>query len=215
MSVCMYSGLFVGEGSSDMPLADLVEALFLDEGVAIHLSKPDFSLLGRVSKDVQSRLAAGLRLLGAQVDVVVVDRDADKAGSAARREEIDAAASLAGIEGSVVPVIPVRMTEAWLLLDEHAIRHVAGNPRGRVDLALPKIHEVEAIADPKSLLRECILRAANVTGRRREGVAKRFDQHRRQLLERIDRSGPIASLPSWLQNVARDCGSSQTLALEP
>jgi hypothetical protein len=96
-----------------------------------------------------------------------------------------------------VPVIPVRMTEAWLLLDEAEIRWVAGNPKGRAHLSLPRPHEVESVADPKALLRECILQAAGVTGRRRLAVAKRFDQHRRQLLERLDRNAAVSKLPSW------------------
>lgn len=50
----------------------------------------------------------------------------------------------------VVPVIPGRMTEAWLRLDEAAIRRVAGNPNGRTKLGLPKLHEVESVADPKA-----------------------------------------------------------------
>ncbi|BCB82630.1 hypothetical protein Pflav_090400 [Phytohabitans flavus] len=101
------------------------------------------------------------------------------------------------LASALVPVIPVRMTEAWLLLDESAIRRVAGNPRGKTDLGLPKAHQVESIADPKELLDQCLLTAANVTGRRRDSLRKRFPQNRRQLLERLDRNGPITQLASW------------------
>lgn len=72
-----YSGLFISEGTSDLPLADLVEALFIDRGVSLFLSRPDFTLRKRVSKDVRSRIEAGLLLTGGPVDVVVVHRDAD------------------------------------------------------------------------------------------------------------------------------------------
>lgn len=89
------------------------------------------------------------------------------------------------------------MTEAWLILDEQAIRTVAGNPRGRAVLGLPKWHEVESHADPKSLLNECLIKAAEVSGRRRERIAKRFNQNRRQLLERLDKDGPVKKLDSW------------------
>jgi hypothetical protein len=50
-----YRGLFVAEGTSDMPLAELVESLFFDRGIEVTISRPDFGLLGRVSKDVQSK----------------------------------------------------------------------------------------------------------------------------------------------------------------
>ncbi|GAB3809862.1 hypothetical protein [Micromonospora zhanjiangensis] len=198
MTARTYSGLFVSEGTSDLPLADLIEALFLDRGVNLFLSRPDFVLLPRVARDVRSKIHAGLRLTG-PVDVVVVHRDADNAGAEERRREITEAASAVAGDSSCLPVIPVRMTEAWLLLDEGLIRQVAGNPRGRGDLQLPRPHEVESRADPKHVLQQCLLRAADVTGRKRESLRKRFPQHRRQLLERLDRFGSVTTLTSWKQ----------------
>jgi hypothetical protein len=81
---------------------------------------------------------------------------------------------------------------------------VAGNPRGQNDLGLPKSSEVERKADPKRLLQECLLKAAGVSGRRRDGVAKRFGQHRKQLLERLDQSGPVSTLESWKDLVSHE-----------
>ena len=62
---------------------------------------------------------------------------------------------------------------------------------------MPKPQAVESVADPKSVLKECLLAAAQVTGRRRDAFANRFNQHRRQLLERLDVSGPVVKLESW------------------
>lgn len=45
--------------------------------------------------------------------------------------------------------------------------------------------------------------AANVTGRRRERAARRFNQSRRQLLERLDRNGAVCELESWNAMVDR------------
>jgi hypothetical protein len=202
MSRHRYSGLFIGEGSSDMPISEIVEGLFFDRGVAVHLSKPDFGLLEKVAKDVRSRIEAGEKLTGGGLDLIVVHRDADNAGSTSRRAEIEQAVTVLASTPAVLPVVPIRMTEAWLLLDETAIRTVAGNPRGRTNLDLPKLHEVEGHADPKNLLNECLLKAADVTGRRRERIAKRFGQNRRQLLERLDRNGPVTRLESWKALVA-------------
>ncbi|WP_405105896.1 DUF4276 family protein [Micromonospora sp. NBC_01405] len=202
MSMRSYSGLFVSEGSSDLPLADIIEALFFNRGVTVRLSKPDFSLFNKVSKDVRSRVDAGLKLVGGPVDLIVVHRDADNAGHHARQQEIRAAVQPVGGAAQLVPVIPVRMTEAWLLLDEVAIRQVAGNPRGRMSLGLPKAHEIESIANPKDVLRTCLVKAADETGRRREAMVKRFNQHRRQLLERLDPTGGVVGLASWGRLVA-------------
>jgi Domain of unknown function (DUF4276) len=198
-----FNGLFIAEGSSDMPIADIVERMFFDKGVSVYLRKPDFGLLGRVPKDVQSRLKAGEELSDGAVDFVVVHRDADNAGYEARREEIQGALqSLAG-NPLCVPVIPIRMTEAWILLDEAAIRLTAGNPRGRTSLKLPRLHEIETCPNPKQLLAAALLEAADVSGRRRERLSKRFNQHRKQLLERLDTSGPVNQLSSW-QKLVKD-----------
>ena len=197
-----YSGVFIAEGSSDAPLADIVEQLFLRHSVSVNLSRPDFAPL-RVAKDVQSRVAAALRLVGSDVDLIVVHRDADNAGQAARLAEIENGVQGTTTRARIVPVVPVRMTEAWLLLDEQVIRHVAGNPNGRSPLPLPRPREAERIADPKALLAECLLRAANVTGRKRDRLAKRFGQSRRQLLERLDLDGPVRELQGWRQMTAQ------------
>jgi hypothetical protein len=202
MTSKVYTGLFLAEGSSDFPLADMVEVLFLDRGVELSLSRPDFSLLGRVPKDVRSRVDAGLALVGGNVDLMVVHRDADNAGTALRRREIENGIRSAGVDSGIVPVVPIRMTEAWLLLDESAIRQIAGNPRGRMPLSLPAITEVERKADPRSILPRCILEAANVTGRRRDRLGNRFNQNRRQLLERLDRDGVVNQLSGWQTLVA-------------
>lgn len=73
-----------------------------------------------------------------------------------RQDEIEQSIRAIGVQISVphVCVIPVRMTEAWLLFDEAAIRQAAGNRLGRAPLALPPLDEVEQEPDPKSLLYE-------------------------------------------------------------
>ncbi|MFI5935045.1 hypothetical protein [Actinoplanes sp. NPDC051494] len=202
MTGSIFDGLFVAEGSSDMPIADIVERLFFERGVEVRLSKPDFGLLGKVPKVVSSRLAAGEQLHGGTFDVVVVHRDADNAGVAARRREITTAADTLSGEPQVIPVIPVRMTEAWLLLDEAEIRFVAGNPNGKNPLHLPGRREVEARADPKQILQAALLNAAEAKGRRHERERKRFFEHRRLLLERLDCNGPVTRLSGWQQMVA-------------
>jgi len=65
-----------------------------------------------------------------------------------------------------VCVVPVRMSEAWLLLDEFAIRQAAGNPNGAMPLDLPPAERVEEIPNPKAVLRD-ILRTASGLNRRR------------------------------------------------
>ena len=68
------TGLFVSEGTSDGPLAGIVTTLFARHGIPIRLSTPDFEYLVKVKKDVESRVKAGLQLIGRTVDIVVVHR---------------------------------------------------------------------------------------------------------------------------------------------
>lgn len=177
--------------------------MFGQNDVSVRITSPDFSLLEeRVGKDLSSRMRAGLRLMGSSVDIVICHRDADNQGHGARKREMEGALSAMGAPSMLVPIIPVRMTEAWLLLDEAAIRTVAGAPGGTNDLALPKKSDVERVADPKAVLKASILRAAQVTGRRRARLDERFSSHRRQLLERLDCFCPVAELPSWKRMLA-------------
>jgi len=57
------------------------------------------------------------------------------------------------------------MQEAWLLLDESAIRRASGNPNEGMALTLPDPGGVECIADPKTTLHELLTRASGQAGR--------------------------------------------------
>jgi hypothetical protein len=196
------NALYVCEGTSDRPLAEHVTRLFRDRGIRLVMTSPDFDRIpGKVGAGLEDKLRAARRF-GRNYGILVVHRDSDNQGVDRRRAEIAAAAERVFLGTPVVAVIPVRMTEAWLLLDECALRRVAGNPNGRKDLNLPKRHEVERIADPKERLREILVVAAECTGRRLDIFKRRFAEHRRLLLERLDPSGPVADLVAWRSVVA-------------
>ncbi|GAA1096632.1 hypothetical protein GCM10009642_39050 [Nocardiopsis metallicus] len=89
------------------------------------------------------------------------------------------------------------MGGAWLLVDESAIRRVAGNPNGRCALGLPQVSRAETIADPKKLLKEALATAPELRGRRPKRLNDRFSENRRQLLQRLETDGPVTRLPSW------------------
>lgn len=194
----MKRGIFVGEGSSDRPLADIVTQLFTRRGIAIEIAAPDFSLLpAGKTRDLTDKITAARRLTASIVDVFVVHRDADGADPSPRFAEVQQAVDAAAPAHRHLPVVPVTMTEAWLLLDERAIRMVAGNPDGRTALNLPQVHEVERRSNPKAILAQAILMASGKTGRRRDRLTNRFGHHRRRLLEQLDLDGPVTRLRAW------------------
>ncbi|MBN1461089.1 MAG: hypothetical protein JXA57_16300 [Armatimonadetes bacterium] len=91
-------------------------------------------------------------------DVIFVHRDAEGQSYEERVVEIPA-------QDRIVPVVPVRMTEAWLLIDEAALRKASGNPKGRIPLQLPQISRLEGI-QAKSELHNLLKQASGYSGRR-------------------------------------------------
>jgi hypothetical protein len=120
---------------------------------------------GRIPRQLNSafrwRIAAELY----PCDILFVHRDAEAQEPAQRIQEIAVALGQTGI--NYIPVIPVRMTEAWLLFDEHAIRLAAGNPHGRAPLGLPHLDRLEEVPDPKRILHEALKQACGLNTRRR------------------------------------------------
>jgi hypothetical protein len=111
----------------------------------------------------EARLRTALELY--PCDVLFVHRDAEGQPSDWRRDEI--ANSLKHIAIRHVPVVPVRMTEAWLLADEKAIRSAAGNPNGTDSLSLPDVWRLEDVPDPKKVLHDAPVTASGLNARRR------------------------------------------------
>lgn len=153
----------LGEGATDKRLVHPIDW-------AIRQIAPDLSFRGQWADHrviAPTRHGLNARVASAveeyPCDLLFVHRDADSTDPAPRRAEIDEAATE---EPATVPVIPIRMLEAWFLFDESAIRSGAGKPRGRAELNLPSVVEAERMADPKSVLRDSVRAAAEVTGRR-------------------------------------------------
>jgi hypothetical protein len=189
--------VFLAEGTSDSGIVPHIESIAAENDIEVSVTYPELDRLPtRPGRAIAAKLAAVYRL-GGVYDLIVVHRDADSQGVQARVDEIGAAVAAVTEAVPHVPVVPVRMTEAWLLTSESELRHVAGNPNGRNPLDLPGIASLERIADPKALLKEILGKASGASGRRLDKFQQRFSQHRRQLLERLDRAGPVNQLPSW------------------
>lgn len=184
------------EGPSDEPLAGHIESLIARLGLGVN------EVIG-IPRSGGGSVDDKLRTLvddGVPFDFVAIHRDSDDRDPLPRIAEVTAALERAGIPG--VPVVPVQMTEAWLLLDERAIREVVGRPTGREPLDLPAPCDVEKTRDPKEVLKAALLAAAGSRGRRRKRARAQWFHYRRILLERLDIDGPVRDLPSWQRLVA-------------
>ncbi|HET8799508.1 MAG TPA: hypothetical protein VFO89_17610, partial [Thermoanaerobaculia bacterium] len=149
--------VLISEGSSDDALQAHLENLCIDQGAAeVTGIAPDFGRLpDRVGHSVEQKVRAAIEL-ESTANLFFIHRDADDRRPEHRISEITAAVAGARLAQAHVPIVPVQATEAWLLLDESAIRRAAYRPDGTRPLGLPRPREVEKRADPKELLRTAL-----------------------------------------------------------
>lgn len=167
----------VGDGSSDRALLPVLSWLIRDIAGSVPL-EPQWADLGPLSpaeKPLRNRIRKALEYYPCHI--VFVHRDAERPDAAELRiEEIRKACT--GLKDQdpelrTVCVVPIRMTEAWLLIDEAAIRRAAGNPHGREALTLPTLQKMEQV-HAKEVLHQAIRDASELSGRR----AKKLDVSR-------------------------------------
>ncbi len=188
----------LGDGSSDRALIPVLSWLIRDIAGSIPL-EPQWADLGPLlpsEKPLQQRVRKAMDYY--PCDLLFVHRDAELPDAYMNRaEEINRACTgLAeqhrGLKS--VCVIPVRMTEAWLLFDEPAIRRAAGNPRGRNALNLPPRRQMETV-HAKDILHQAIRDASALTGRK----AKKLEVSRaiHVVADFIVDFSPLNQLPSF------------------
>ena len=191
--------LLVCEGSSDSALIGHISRLLIQNG---QLDPQGVARTG--SKPLPDKIREGLRYSGA-CDFLLIHRDADadsetqSAGPKRRAKEIADAVRDSGYSGIWVGIVPVRMTEAWLLLDESAIRTVAGRPRSNVPLDLPSPNQVESEADPKAILEQILITASETSGRKRNIFRRDISSLKHRLLVDLPVGGPLEQVPSWVR----------------
>ena len=129
-------------------------------------------------------------------ELLFVHRDAEGQAPEQRHQEIRAAASAVADPGPiVVGVVPVRMTEAWLLIDEKAIRHAAENPNGQAPLKLPRLSKLESEPRPKDRLLQLLKEASSPGARHRRKFKP--EQAATRVSRLIDDFSPLRKLSAF------------------
>lgn len=157
------------DGSSDRALIPIINWLFKEhfEHIPVQAEWADLYRLPQRPASLAERIDKALDYY--PCDVLFIHRDAEAEPRLQRANEIgQAVKSMESQLGHFlsIPVIPVRMTEAWLLFDEEAIRTAASNPQGKIPLNLPPAKTVEDCPDPKELLYTALKSASELSGRR-------------------------------------------------
>jgi hypothetical protein len=128
-------------------------------------------------------------------DLLFVHRDAEASSPEDREQEIQRAWKPLAPAQQLVPVIPVRMTESWLLLDKAAIRAAAGNPNGVVALKLPAPSRLESLKDPKDELFDLLRTASGLSPGRLSSFSAAARRHR--IAELMPTFELLRALPSF------------------
>jgi hypothetical protein len=166
----------VSDGPSDQALIPILMWSLRRHGAewAIEPQWADPRRIADPPRQLAPRIRLSLKLY--PCELLFIHRDAEAQPLTRRLEEILHAIDELGGEGAIPPfvcVVPIRMMEAWLLLDEVAIRAAAGNPNGRDELNMPPIRELEDIPDPKDVLHRVLINASGLGARRRRSLNPR------------------------------------------
>ena len=184
------------DGSRDRCLCSVIEWTLTNvpmaESISFEGSVADFRGLPSPPACLADKIIYSLDLF--PCDVLFVHRDAEREPLAVRVEEIDKAVRQTTSKYHV-PIVPVRMTEAWLLADESAIRCASGNPNGTKQLTMPRLDKLENIPDPKKKLHDLLEIASDKRGRR-------LEQFRRDINERVQRVANLTSDFSSLRKLS-------------
>jgi hypothetical protein len=188
----------LADGTSDKTLLPILTWLlkFHLPDCAIQPQWADFQRLPRSLKDTfPKRIEQSIDLY--PCELLFVHRDAEREPHQKRVQEIHNA--IGGVNQSVplsfICVVPVRMTEVWLLFNELAIRTAASNPNGCKPLPFPNIKRLEDESDPKELLYQLLREASDLSQRR----LKQFSAGERvyRVAELIDDFSPLRILSAF------------------
>lgn len=190
----------LSDGSSDKTLIPHLTWLLKQNGITLPIVSrwADLSRLRERPNSLAEKIERSIDLY--PCDLLFIHRDAEREPLENRREEIERA--LLNLNQNLekpffVCVIPVRMSEAWLLFDESAIRRAAGNSNGRANLNLPKLKNTENLPDPKEILFNALRIASEKSGRKLKELNKDLFHLRYRVSDLIEDFSPLRSLSAF------------------
>ena len=182
----------VTDGSSDRLLIPLIKLLF-SEYADVPYQVNFAEGLPPIAEGLQPRIESALAFF--PCDFLFVHRDEEGVGITVRQQEIESSWPENQQTAVLICVIPVRMTEAWLIASSKPIRLAVGNPNGTDALNLPLSKDIESSLSPKEILFTALKTASGLNARRRA----RFNPHqfRHRVSDLIDDLAPLRLLSSF------------------
>ena len=152
---------------------------------------PDVRIDGRSFAKRRGSLEAFFDRYDPDGMMTFVHRDAERVPLTERLEEFDILDL-----SPMVPVVPVRMSEAWILFDKDANSEAVG--RALHPFSVPSVSRLEEISDPKAHLDDLLLRAAgSPTARRLKRFNREIVNRRIEVARRIRDFTPLDGLPAF------------------
>ena len=186
----------LSDGSSDRALVPVLNWL-LQSHLNHCATQPQWADLRSFDKSLRDtfkkRIKLSLELY--PCELLFIHRDAERDAHETRIDEIQTAIAQAIISVPTICVVPVRMTEAWLLFDIVALRKAASNPNGSIELQLPDIGRLEYEPDPKNVLHEILRQASGLRSGRLRSFSVSDRTHR--VSELINDFSPLRILPAF------------------
>ena len=174
----------MADGGTDRLLVPIIQW-------AVHRIDPDVEILEPEFRKRKGSVAEFLSTYSTGAMLIFVHRDSENLKLEKRLEEFDAVD-----RQDVVPVVPVRMSESWLLFNGPAIAEAAGVRSSPV--TVPSIVQVENIPNPKSHLDKLLLQAAGPpTGRRGKIFRRSIPGRRVSVAQHIADYSPLENLPAF------------------
>lgn len=174
----------ITDGGTDRVLEPVIRWAIGRLDPAVEVLEPDFRKRKGSIEEFLTNYETGSML-------IFVHRDAEGQSLEHRLSEFDHV-----LEHRVVPIVPVRMTEAWLLIDAEAIALAAGAPSSVV--TVPKLKALESLPNPKADLEKLLVDAAGpLTGRRLKKFNGTIVDRRVDVASRIRDFSPLEEISGF------------------
>ena len=182
----------VTDGSSDQvlqgPLDWLLQKYFPCEYT--------FLFADRIDRHAPLRTKLQTALADYPCDVLLVHRDAELETPVDRLAQMREV--IITLQRHCVRIVPVRMTEAWFLFDEAAIRRAAGRPDASDSLRLPSVSAARLMPDPKAALFRLLDSASGLSGRKLARFQRDHARHYHRICNLVTDFAPLMEVPEFV-----------------
>ncbi len=159
----------IGDGSSDKALSSIIKWLADDlyPKVPSSISYADFRNLPKppMKSDVKAQISTAKEYY--PYDVLIYHRDAERNDIQIiddRKSEVLECVDDVDVK-MIICVVPIKMMESWLLINQDALKKAAGNRNYKGNLLLPPINKIESLTQPKETLHQLLINASGLKGR--------------------------------------------------